>query len=256
MKFKRIIFNLFYDEGFFCLSRNFFLQKVGDLNWIKKTFGFENLCNHVDELIVTLTTLNPTQKQINSYLKDVENLKKNFFLPIALSGGIKNLDDAKMRFNSGADKIIVNSLVHLSTDKVNLISDKYGSQAVIISCDYIKENNKYLTAHSKAKLISFDIDNFLKKIKKVNYGELLLNSVEKDGTGQGFDKKIIKYLEKINRPIIVMGGAGKIEHFLEVLKNKNIDAAATGNLFNFLGDGLKITRLALIKKKINLVNFS
>ena len=142
MKFKRIIFNLFYEDGFFCQSRNFFLQRVGDVNWLKNTFGFENLSNYIDELIITLTTINPSVKKVKKYLNDVEIIKKNFFLPITLAGGLRSIEDVQQRFNSGADKILLNSLVHIDIEKINSISNRYGSQAVILGCDYIYMNNK------------------------------------------------------------------------------------------------------------------
>jgi cyclase len=257
MKFKRIIFNLFYDNGFFCQSRNFFLQRVGDVNWLKITFGFENLCNYIDELIITLTTINPSAKNIEQYLNDVEILKKNFFLPITLAGGIRCLQDAEKRFNSGADKILLNSLVHTDIEKINSITNRYGSQAVILGCDYIYKNGKIITKFQRANHYSYEIKEYLMRLRKnqINFGELLVNSIDKDGTGQGFDLNIIKIFKDFDKPLIVMGGAGNSDHFLQVLK-KNIDAAATGNLFNFLGNGLKNTRLNLIKKNCKLVNFN
>jgi cyclase len=256
MKFKRIIFNLFYEDGFFCQSRNFFLQRVGDVNWLKNTFGFENLSNYIDELIITLTTINPSVKKVKKYLNDVEIIKKNFFLPITLAGGIRSIEDVQQRFNSGADKILLNSLVHIDIEKINSISNRYGSQAVILGCDYIYMNNKIITKFQSAKRYSYEIKEYLIRLRKnkINFGELLVNSIDKDGTGQGFDLNIIKIFKDFDKPLIVMGGAGNSDHFLQVFK-KNIDAAATGNLFNFLGSGLKNTRLILIKKKFKLVNF-
>ena len=155
MKFKRIIFNLFYEDGFFCQSRNFFLQRVGDVNWLKNTFGFENLSNYIDELIITLTTTNPSVKKVKKYLNDVEIIKKNFFLPITLAGGIRSIEDVQQRFNSGADKILLNSLVHIDIEKINSISNRYGSQAVILGCDYIYMNNKETDLRFKNKYLKY-----------------------------------------------------------------------------------------------------
>jgi len=151
---------------------------------------------------------------------------------------------------------MVNALFHIDKFKINNISEKYGDQAVILGCDYICEKKNYITVFNNAKKKSLIFEKYLVNTKKIFFGELLLNSVEKDGTGQGFDQKVINSLNKINKPIILMGGAGKFEHFIEILKNNKIDAAATGNLFNFLGNGLEFTRSNLIKKKIRLVSFN
>jgi cyclase len=80
----------------------------------------------------------------------------------------------------------------------------------------------------------------------------ILNSIDRDGVGTGFDLKITKLVKHLKNPILVMGGAGKPEHFTDVLGLKNINGAITANLFNFLGDGLKRTREILLKKNIKV----
>ena len=109
MSFKRIIFALLYSKGEFHLSRNFRLQRVGDVNWLKNNFGFGETCDFIDELMVINVTPNPSKDDFKRYFYDVKNLREKIFVPITLGGGIRNLDIAKECFENGADKILINS---------------------------------------------------------------------------------------------------------------------------------------------------
>ena len=101
------------------------------------------------------------------------------------------------------------------------------------------------------------IEDYFEYIKKINFGEIILNSIDLDGTGFGFNTDIIKKIRKsFKKPILLMGGAGKPEHFFIALKEKRIYGAVTANLFNFLGDGLKKSRDYSIKKKLKLLQFT
>ena len=89
-----------------------------------------------------------------------------------------------------------------------------------------------------------------KKLKNINYGEIIFHSMDRDGTGNGYDLEILKKLSNLpNKPILLMGGAGKPEHLLEALKLNQISGVITANLFNVIGDGLKKTREVIINKK-------
>ena len=102
MVYKRIIYSLLYSKGFFHLSRNFRLQQVGDVEWLKNNFGFGETCDYIDELMITLVTKNPDKNEINNYFKDVKKLKEKIFVPIILGGGIRTFDQAKNCFSAAA----------------------------------------------------------------------------------------------------------------------------------------------------------
>ena len=121
MVHKRIIYALLYSKGFFHLSRNFRLQQVGDINWLKNNFGFGETCDHVDELIILLVTKNPDKKELENFFKDVNKLKEKIFVPLTLGGGIRNLNQAKNCFKNGADKILINYLAHKDSKVINKI---------------------------------------------------------------------------------------------------------------------------------------
>lgn len=254
---KRIIYSLLYSDGFFHLSRNFRLQKVGDINWIKNNYGFGVACNSVDELIVTLVTQKPDKKEYNAFFKNVSALKKNIFVPLTLGGGIRSFDKAKVCFDNGADKILINSAFHNNSKLLSEIADKYGSQANCLMIDY-KEINKKFIAFKEYGVINAGMinNNFIRKINSSLVGDVIFNSIDRDGNAAGLDIHFIeKFSQTLKKPFLIMGGAGKPEHILRCLKLKNVSGVVTANLFNFLGDGLNKIRSEAIVEKINIAKF-
>ena len=126
MNFKRIIYALLYTKGQFHLSRNFSLQRVGDVNWLKKNYGFGETCNFIDELMIINVTKNPDENDKKIFFEDVNLLREKIFVPITLGGGIRNFKDAKKYFENGADKILINFLAHKDLEICRLISKVYG----------------------------------------------------------------------------------------------------------------------------------
>ena len=107
--YKRIIFALLYSNGEFHLSRNFRLQKVGDVDWFKNNFGFGETCDFIDELMIINVTPRPSGEDFKKFLWH-KKIKKKIFVPITLGGGIRKIENAKECFDNGADKILINYL--------------------------------------------------------------------------------------------------------------------------------------------------
>ena len=216
MNFKRIIYALLYTNGQFHLSRNFSLQRVGDVNWLKKNYGFGETCNFIDELMIINVTKNPDENDKKIFFQDINLLRERIFVPITLGGGIRSFEDAKRYFENGADKIFINS----------------------------------------GKILSNTLEKYINHINDLKFGELILNSIDKDGTAAGLDGSTFKLIpENFKNPILLMGGAGKPEHFANVLTNERISGVVTANLFNFLGKGLEEARNYSIKNNIRLIKF-
>ena len=257
MLYKRIIYALLYRDGFFYLSRNFRLQKVGDVNWLKNNFGFGETCNFIDELMILLVAKNPNKKEILQYFNDVNKLRENIFVPITLGGAVRSFDYAKECFSNGADKVLINYLVHKNNKAIKKISNVYGDQALSLMVDYKKVNGLNFSFMNASITQSRSLIEYFKNIKKMDFGELIINSIQKDGTGTGLDFNCLKDLPKdFNKPILVMGGAGKPEHFSEAFKKKNISGVVTANLFNFLGSGLRLAREYSAKSGAQLIKFN
>ena len=254
-KNKRIIFALLYCDGFYHLSRNFRLQRVGDYQWLEKTYDFKNNCENIDELAFLLVKRSPNKDDISKFLNEIEKIRKNIFAPVIIGGGIKNISDAKQYFNNGADKILINSK-SLDDDLIEEISSLYGDQSITINIDYKYDtiNNEDMTfVNCGQTQTNLSLINHLKKICNKSIGEIILHSINRDGTGNGLDLKKINDLSLlINKPILLMGGAGKTEHIIEALNNEKISGVITANIFNFMGNALKRTREQAFEEKINI----
>ena len=118
---------------------------------------------------------------------------------------------------------------------------------------YKNKKSKYNIFYSNGiKIFNKNFREYLKEISKFGVGEVMVNSIDRDGTGHGLDNNILKFVPKnFNIPIIFTGGAGHGDHFIEALKDHRINAVATANLLNFIGNGLELSRKK-VEKKINL----
>jgi len=253
---KRIIFTLIYSNGYFMQSRNFRLQKVGNLNWFEKNYKFQKIAFSLDELIV----LNASKevKSIEEFSKTVSELVNDVFIPIAAGGGIRSIEDAELLFNSGADKIVLNSILIEDPELIKALVLKYGSQSVVASIDYknIDGENAVFINDGKVK-IDFSLPEYIEYLQGLQIGEIYLNSIDQDGTGFGYDfETIVKLKDKINTPLIIAGGAGNENHLIEGLKMQGVSAVATANLFNFIGDGLPNARERIIQNGENIANWN
>ena len=247
---KRIIFKLYYKDNSFCLSRNFKLQKVGDAEWLFRNLSFEDISNYIDELIILNVDdknyLDPINKKFQTSIK---KLMKKTFIPLTIGGGLRSLGNVSECFKIGADKILLNTSI---SDKnfVKKCVKKYGSQAIICGIDFKFEKKKYFSYVANGTKKYLEVKDHVKIANSLKF-EKFLTSIDRDGTGFGYDNGIIKNLD-IKTPIVLGGGAGKSEHLETLIIDKKISGLMTGNLFNFAGAGLLELRNKLIKKNVNL----
>lgn len=253
---KRIIFSLIYSDGYFMQSRNFRLQKVGNINWLEKNYKFQSIAFSLDELIVL--NASKTEKNLIGFAETVSNLVNDVFIPIAAGGGIRTLKDAELLFKSGADKVVLNTALVESPELVKMLVKQYGSQSIVASIDY-KKVNDVLEVYIKDGTLKIEMTliEYIKHIQNLEVGEIYLNSIEKDGTGFGYDFDTISEVQNyINLPLIIAGGAGNENHLIQGLQLNGVSAAATANLFNFIGNGLPNARKKIIDLGENLANWN
>jgi len=252
---KRIIFTLIYENGSFNQSRNFRLQKVGSLRWLEKNYKFQDIAFSLDELVVL--NVSKKDKNIEEFAKTLNKLVDDVFIPIAAGGGIRSIKDAKLLFDNGADKIVLNTILHTDRELVKELIAQYGSQSIVASIDY-KVNNDNINVYINDGTEELDVKlkHYIKDVEDLKVGEIYLNSIDKDGTGFGYDLDTINDIAKdIQIPLIISGGAGNERHLLSGLELKDVNAVATANLFNFIGDGLPKAREKIIKNNINIANW-
>ncbi|RYU42419.1 imidazole glycerol phosphate synthase subunit HisF [Aliivibrio finisterrensis] len=251
----RLIFSLIYSDGAFMQSRNFRLQRVGDINWLERNYKFQKISFSLDELVV----LNASRKSkdIVDFSKVVNRLVNDVFIPVAAGGGIRSLADADLLFLNGADKVILNSPLYELPELAEDIIKKYGSQSLVACVDYkLIDTVPTIFINDGTKKLDLSISEYLKKIQLCGVGEIILNSIDQDGTGFGYDIDTISQISSlINVPLIIMGGAGNENHLKDGIELDNVSAVATANLFNFIGNGLPKAREYLINQSINLARW-
>lgn len=232
-------------------SRNFRLQKVGDINWLEKNYQLQRISFSLDELIILDAS---KDKNINEFAKIVSRLTDNIFIPIAAGGGVRNMQDAEILFSNGADKIVLNSALINDNLLVQNITKKYGAQSIVASIDYKrKENVIEIFIADGSKKIDYNLVEYLDYINGLDVGEIYLNSIDQDGTGFGYDfETILSVQDYIYTPLIIAGGAGNAKHLLQGLQIDKVNAVATANLFNFVNDGFPKARKELLNNQINL----
>ncbi len=155
------------------------------------------------------------------------------FMPVALGGGIKTLEDIDNLLAIGADKVVLKSKIIDDPEFINEASAVYGNQCITLAIDAIKkeDGHYYLYNRLDKKLLLF---NFLEKLKNYNFGEIILTSVNNDGMMSGFDIELVQQVEKItNVPIVVSGGAGVPNHVKELFSKTHIEAVAAASIFHF-----------------------
>ena len=150
----------------------------------------------------------------------IRRITEKIYIPKTVGGGINTLEDCEKFFDSGADKIVINTGVINKPDLIDKIAKKYGSQSITVSLEYKFIQNKFeLFKCFGREKTNLNLSQWIDEITSRGAGELFFCCIEKDGTGTGFDENILKFLQvnKINVPVIVSSGFGKLEH-LDLIK--------------------------------------
>ncbi|MSR76820.1 MAG: imidazole glycerol phosphate synthase subunit HisF [Candidatus Omnitrophica bacterium] len=252
---KRVIFTLLFDHGSFMLSRNFRLQRVGDLRWLQKNYNFYRVAFSIDELIVL--DVSRDARQFDLFCEHLKSLTEGCFMPIAAGGGIRSVEQAKQLLRSGADKIVINTPIFENPILLNQLAVEFGQQCIIASVDAsLHESGYRIMVENGSKPVNDSLSTWLQKISNYPIGELYLNSIHRDGTGQGYDLGLLDQIpETLTIPVILAGGAGNYHHLAQGLKDPRVDAVATAHLFNFIGDGLEKSRQSLIESGFDLAQW-
>ena len=254
---KRVIFTLLHDNGNFYLSRNFRLQKVGNLRWLKRNYNFSQIAYSIDELIIL--DVSRGERNVDKFCEVIRSIAEDIFVPLAAGGGIRDVDTARKILKSGADKIVLNTLLFDEHEKVADIAAQFGRQAIVgsVDCKYADEQGQLnLFIENGAKQVDISFEEAVEHLQALPLGELYFNSIDRDGTGFGYDTHLIEKLpDNLSIPLILAGGAGKSAHLAEGLDQVAVDAVATAHLFNFVGDGLKNARKRLIEDEYELASW-
>lgn len=250
---KRLIFTLLYNQGEFMLSRNFRLQKVGDLKWLQSNYNFSHISFSIDELIVLDVTRG--ERNTEAFCATMKALAEGCFVPIAAGGGVRTVEHARTLLRSGADKVVVNTPLYEANDFITDLASEFGQQCIVASMDIKRapDGSYQVWAECGSKCLVGSARHWIEKLTYSTVGEIYLNSIDRDGTGQGYDLGLLDQLPPdMPKPVILAGGVGNATHLAEGLTDPRVDAVATAHLFNFVGDGLKQARQSLIAGGIDL----
>lgn len=254
---KRLIFTLLYDKGYFVLSRNFRLQRVGTIDWLLKNYNFANITTAIDELVVLDVTRG--ERDFEAFTKMLKTLTRGCFMPISAGGGLIDIKQGQQLLRSGADKLVLNTSLFRNPHLITELAKSFGQQCLLgsIDCKSKGDGTYEIYTNNGQSKESPPLKEVLKILEELPLGELYINSMDRDGTGQGYDTNLIQQIpSNYPLPLIIAGGAGNYLHLSEGLKTPEINAAATAHLFNFVGDGLVSARKKLSELKIQLADFS
>lgn len=190
----------------------------------------------VDELV--FLDILATKEDREPNYEFIAKLAGECFMPLAYGGGIKSIEQIRKLNSIGVEKIIINTSAFLNPNFIKTAVDTFGSSTIVISLDVKKDfwgNYRVYTTKGTDK-VNESLSQILQKINDWDVGEVIVNSIDRDGTMIGYDEALLRQItDVLTMPVVALGGAGKIEHLKSVIKNANVSAVAAGSLFVFYG---------------------
>lgn len=227
------------------------LQYAGDPVELAKKYSDEG----ADELVfLDITATNEGRKTTE---KMVGQVAAQVFIPFTVGGGIKSIEDMQVLLKAGADKVAVNSAAVKNPDLIKEASDYFGSQCIVVAIDAKKiEDDFYVFINAGQKNTGIKLLDWAKKVENLGAGEILLTSMDADGTQNGFDLDMTKLVsENVNIPVIASGGAGAdSKHFIEVFEKAYADAALAASIFHYGTLPVPELKKQLIQENIQIRN--
>ncbi|HTT21626.1 MAG TPA: imidazole glycerol phosphate synthase subunit HisF [Candidatus Sulfotelmatobacter sp.] len=227
---KRIIACLDVDDGRVVKGVQFsHLRDAGDPAELAKAHSAAG----ADEIV--LLDISAAHQRRATLLETVRRTAKELFIPFTVGGGIRTLDEASAVFSSGADKISINSAALTDPTLITKIAERFGSQAVLVAIDAKRCNGSWQAfTHGGRTSSNRDAVEWALEAESRGAGEVLLTSMDRDGTARGFDCELTRAVaDRLNIPVIASGGAGGAEHFVEVFREGHADAALAASIFHY-----------------------
>ncbi|MCX6544900.1 MAG: imidazole glycerol phosphate synthase subunit HisF [Acidobacteria bacterium] len=205
------------------------LTRAGDPAVLARRYNVEG----IDELVVLDVTA--TIESRRAMAETIRAVAAELFIPLAVGGGIKTEADAAAMIDAGADKVSLNSAALADPRLLTTLARRYGSQAVVVAIDAKREAQSFrVYSRSGQSATTRDAVGWAREAAARGAGELLLTSIDRDGTRQGFDCDLSAAVaDAVSIPVIASGGAGSFEHFLEVFTDGRADAALAASIFHF-----------------------
>ncbi|TDA67487.1 MAG: imidazole glycerol phosphate synthase subunit HisF [Clostridia bacterium] len=228
---KRIIPCLDVDAGRVVKGVNFVnLRDAGDPVELAAFYDAEE----ADELVFLDITASSSGRQI--MLDVARRTAEEVFIPFTVGGGLRTLDDIRAMLKAGADKVSLNTAAVENPDLVARAADRFGSQCIVVALDArrVGPDRWEVYTHGGRRPTGRDAVAWARQVAELGAGEILLTSMDRDGTRDGYDISLTREISRaVNIPVIASGGAGKLEHFLEALTAGEADAVLAASLFHY-----------------------
>ena len=166
----------------------------------------------------------------------VKKTSQNCFVPLTVGGGVRNINDILNLLKSGADKVSINTAAVINKNIVKESAENFGSQCTVIAIDAkkISDNKWEIFTNGGRNSTGIDAEDYAKQVEELGAGEILLTSMDRDGTKKGYDLELTKRISNsVNIPVIASGGVGKLEHLYDGLKTGNASAVLAASIFHF-----------------------
>ena len=227
---KRIIPCLDVNDGRVVKGINFVkLKDAGDPVEIAKKYNEEG----ADEL--TFLDITASSDNRGLLFDIVEKVAKQIFIPLTVGGGVKSCEDIRNLLNSGADKVGINTSAILKPELVAESTSRFGSQAIVVAIDAKKVGDHWeVFTHGGRNATGINAVSWAQKMAKLGAGELLITSMDRDGTKKGFDNVLMKLIsDVVEVPIIASGGVGILQHLVDGVKDGEADAVLAASIFHY-----------------------
>tara|TARA_B100000963_G_scaffold345011_1_gene348485 strand:+ start:267 stop:1097 length:831 start_codon:yes stop_codon:yes gene_type:complete len=216
-------------------------------------YNFSNIQNVIGS---TSSNSNVVKNSRNNIIDIISDISKVCRVPLSIGGKIKSLEDIKVRLAAGADKVVINSAAIQNPNFIKEASKQFGSQCIVVCVD-VRKNYKTDEWEIYKKFGSdksdYKLEKWLLQIQELGAGEILLQSIDNDGKGEGYDLGLIKKVAKlVEVPLIILGGAGKFEHFVEALDVNNSISLGAANIFHFTEQSIIKIKKFMLNKNINV----
>ncbi len=244
---KRLIACLDVRDGLVVKGVNFEgLREAGDPAALARRYNAEG----IDELV--LLDVTATIEARRAIVQTIEAVSRELFIPLSAGGGIRSDADAAAIMDAGADKISVNTAALTDPELISRLANRYGSQAVIVAVDAKRGTDRWdVFARSGQSATGRDAVDWAREAEDRGAGEILLTSIDRDGTRAGFDCDLTAaVVEAVSIPVIASGGAGDFTHFVDVFTVGKADAALAASIFHFSEHAIADLKICLAEHGI------
>ena len=246
---KRIIPCLDVDQGRVVKGVNFLdIRDAGDPIEVAKRYDHEG----ADE--ITMLDITASHETRETTYKTVESIASQVFIPLTVGGGVRKLDDIKKLLRSGADKVSINTSAVENPDYIKEAADKFGSQCIVVAVDAKATSNSWeVVTYGGRNRTGLDALEWTQQVTEFGAGEILLTSMDRDGTKEGFDNKLVSRVSSgISIPVIASGGVGNLDHLVDGIKIGGAEAVLAASIFHYSEYSIREAKEAMRDAGINV----